>query len=268
MGAFYGVLGGLALFSVGPLLLMLLNSLKSRVEIAMNPLGWPGRVALSNYVDAWREGALGQALANSAKVSLLTVALTCAVASLAAYALARRRVRAWGVLSVYLLVCTTVPVQLFVIPLFFIFHRLHLVNNLAALSIIYTALYTPFAIFLLRTYFLGIPVEMEDAARVDGASEWAVFTRILLPLVSPGLITVALVVGLWSWNEFLLAVTFLQDEALYTATVRFYGFSGRFVTEWGKMMASAAILTVPVVTIFVLLQRRFIEGMVSGGIKG
>ncbi|BAS27987.1 carbohydrate ABC transporter permease [Limnochorda pilosa] len=267
-GLVYAVLSALALFSLAPLLLMLLNSLRSRMEISMDPLGLPRQFLWGNYLAAWQEGALGAALTNSLVVSGLTVLLTCVVASMAAYSLARRRIRAWAAVSVYLLVCTTIPVQLFLIPLFFIFQHLHLVNSRPALALIYTALYTPFSIFLLRAYFLAIPVELEEAARVDGASDWQVFARVLVPMIAPGLMTVALVVGLWSWNEFLLAVTFLQDESLYTATVRFYGFSGRFVTEWGKMMASAVILVVPVIAAFAALQRKFIEGMTAGGIKG
>lgn len=90
----------------------------------------------------------------------------------------------------------------------------------------------------------------------------------MLPLVQPGLLTIALIVGLWSWNEFLLAVTFLQDESLYTATVRFFSFSGRYVTEWGKMMAAGAMIMLPIIILFIFLQRQFIEGMTSGSVKG
>jgi len=264
----YLILSGLSLFSLGPLVLMVLNSFRTRIEISMNPLGLPRSLDWTNYVNAWQGGSLGQALLNSALITGTTVVLTALVASMAAYSLARRKVRPWAALSVYLLACTTIPVQLFIIPLFFIFQKLGLVNSRLALAVVYTALHTPFAIFLLRAYFMGVPVEMEEAAQVDGASEWQIFTRVLLPMIRPGLMTVALVVGLWTWNEFLLAVTFLQDEALYTATVRFYGFSGRYVTEWGSMMAAAVILTAPVVAAFVAMQRRFIEGMTAGGVKG
>src|SRR5690606_39216063 len=105
----------------------------------------------------------------------------------------------------------------------------------------------------LAAYFLQVPVELEEAAWVDGASEWQVFTRVLLPVVAPGIMTVALVVGLWSWNEFLLAVTFLQDAALQTAPVQFFRFTGRYVTDWGTMMAAAVIVVLPVIVAFVAL---------------
>ena len=139
----YTVLILLAGFSLGPLVLMVLNSFRSRLEISMDPMGWPDPFRWQNYVNVWRDASLGTALTNSLMVTGLTVLLTCIVASMAAYALARKRIRAWSGVSLYLLVCTTVPVQLFLIPLFFIFHRLGLVNSRAALAVIYTALTRP-----------------------------------------------------------------------------------------------------------------------------
>lgn len=264
----YAVLTLLAIFSLAPLFLMFLNSFKNRMEIAMNPLGWPIPFRYQNYIDAWRSASLGQALLNTLFISTVTILLTCCVAGMAAYVLSRKAVKGWSIISLYFLVCTTIPTQLFLIPLFFIFQRLGLVNSRLALCIVYTALYTPFSLFLLRTYFLRISSEIVDAAKVDGANEWQIFTKIMLPLVQPGLLTIALIVGLWSWNEFLLAVTFLQDESLYTATVRFFSFSGRYVTEWGKMMAAGAMIMLPIIILFIFLQRQFIEGMTSGSVKG
>lgn len=264
----YGVLTLLAIFSLAPLLLMVLNSLKNRMEIAMNPLGWPMPLRIQNYIDAWQSANLGQALVNTLFISTTTILLTCCVAGMAAYVLSRKAVKGWSVVSLYFLICTTIPTQLFLIPLFFIFQRFGLVNQPLALCLVYTALYTPFSLFLLRTYFLRISPEILDSAKVDGANEWQTFTRIMLPLVQQGLLTIALVVGLWSWNEFLLAVTFLQEESLFTATVRFFSFSGRYVTEWGKMMASGVIIMLPIIVLFTFLQRQFIEGMTSGSVKG
>lgn len=238
------------------------------VVLAMSPLALPSPVRWKNYIDAWQSASLGSALLNTLFISGVTVLLTIFVAGMAAFVLSRKAVRGWSIISMYFLVCTTIPVQLFLIPLFFIFQKLGLVNNRFALCLVYTALYTPFSVFLLRTYFLGVSSEIMDSARVDGANDWQIFTRIMLPIVQPGLLTIALVVGLWSWNEFLLAVTFLQDEALFTATVRFYSFSGRYVTEWGKMMSSAVIIMTPIIVIFAFLQQRFIEGMTAGGVKG
>ena len=137
-----------------------------------------------------------------------------------------------------------------------------------AVSLVYTALYSPFAVMLLRTYFLAVPKELEEAAIVDGASHWQVFSQIMLPIVSPGILTVALIIGLYSWNEFLIATTFLQKADRLTAVVSFFLLSGQYSSDWGEIMAAALIIVLPVVVLFVLLQRRFIEGMAGGAVKG
>ncbi len=135
------------------------------------------------------------------------------------------------------------------------------------MSLIYTAIYTPFAIFLLRTYFLALPPELEDAALMDGATSWQVFTRVMLPVVSPGILTVAIIVGLYTWNEFLIATTFLQGRPAQTAIVSFYGLGGQYSSDWGEIMAAGVIVVLPVVAFFLLLQRRFIDGMAGGSVK-
>ena len=192
----------------------------------------------------------------------------CSTGSLTAYVLARRKIKSWKIWTFYLLGTTTAPIQLFLFPLYFGYAQLGLINNVPAVSLIYTALFSPFAVMLLRTYFLAVPRELEEAALVDGASHWQVFTMVMLPIVSPGIITVALIIGLYSWNEFLIATTFLQKADRLTAVVSFYLLSGQYSSDWGEIMAAALIIVLPVVILFVLLQRRFIEGMAGGSVKG
>lgn len=123
-------------------------------------------------------------------------------------------------------------------------------------------------VFLMRTYFLKVPYELEEAARIDGANTFQVFTRVMLPIVSPGLITVAVIVGLFSWNEYLLSTTLLQGEANFTATLKFLNLNGTFSKDYSVIMAGAVIMIVPMIIIFLLLQKKFIEGMASGAVKG
>ena len=158
------------------------------------------------------------------------------------------------------------PAVLF--PLYFLFAKLGLINNVLAVSLVYTAIYSPFAIMLLRTYFLAVPKEIEEAARVDGATPWQVFSKVMLPIVSPGILTVALIIGLYAWNEFLIATTFLQQEHKLTAVVSFFLLSGQYSSDWGEIMAAALIIILPIVVLFVFLQRHFIEGMAGGSVKG
>jgi raffinose/stachyose/melibiose transport system permease protein len=255
----------LALFPLG---LMVVNALKRAAEIVANPLALPRSPQWINFMRAWTDAQLGRSLLNSAELTLMTVILICTTCSMAAYALARRSVRGWRWISGYLLATTTLPIQLYLFPLYFGFAHLGLIDNLFALSFIYAAIFSPFAIFLLRTYFLAIPLEIEEAAIMDGATRWRVFTRIMLPLISPGLLTVAIISGLNTWNEFLISSTFLQSHDVQTAVVRFYTLRGQYTSDWGEIMAAAIIIVAPCLIFFLLMQRRFIEGMTSGSVKG
>ncbi|MBW7922355.1 MAG: carbohydrate ABC transporter permease [Rubellimicrobium sp.] len=264
----YAALVFLLLVTLFPLALLLLNALKPSAQIVANPLAWPEAFRWDNFTRAWSDARFGRTMLNSATLAGLTIVLVCATSSLTAYVLARRKIRSWKILTFYLLGTTTAPIQLFLFPLYFGFARLGLVNSVVAVSFVYTALWSPFAVMLLRTYFLAVPKELEEAALIDGATPWQVFTRVMLPIVSPGILTVALIIGLYSWNEFLIALTFLQRADSNTAVVSFLLLSGQYSSDWGEIMAAALLLTLPVIVLFILLQRRFIEGMAGGSVKG
>lgn len=264
----YALLGVLAFITLFPIALLVLNSLKSAPEIVQSPLSLPQAIRWDNFTEAWKNAHFAQTLLNSAKLTALTIVLVCTTGSATAYVLARKKVKAWKVVTFYLLATTTAPIQLFLFPLYFGFARLGLINNIFAVALVYTAIWSPFAIMLLRTYFLAIPKELEEAALIDGASDWQVFRRVMLPMASPGILTVALIIGLYSWNEFLIATTFLQQQDRLTAVVSFFLLSGQYSTNWGQIMAGAMIIVLPVVILFVALQRRFIEGMAGGSVKG
>ncbi len=264
----YVFLGILLLVALFPIALLVLNSVKPAAQIVQNPLALPVELRWDNFTRAWKDARFSTTFVNSIMLTGLTIILVCTTSSLTAYVLARRKIKAWKIVTFYLLATTTAPIQLFLFPLYFGFAKLGLINNTIAVSVVYTAIYSPFAVMLLRTYFLAVPRELEEAALVDGASHWQVFTRIMLPIVSPGILTVALIIGLYSWNEFLIATTFLQKADKVTAVVSFFLLSGQYGSDWGEIMAAALIVVLPVVVLFVLLQRRFIEGMAGGSVKG
>ena len=258
----------MTLITLLPLSLMVLNSFKTRIEITTNPLAWPKIPQLTNYRNAWIQGEVFHAAFNSLVLVIGSLVITIVSSCMAAYALSRKKMRFSNGLSVYFLICNTIPKQLFIIPLFFILQKLGLIDNLIPMMFVYSAIFSPFAIFLLHTYFIGISKDIINSAVIDGASSWQIFWKIVLPLVQPGILTVALIVGLWCWNEFLFAVTFLQSDAVITLAVKFYGFTSRYVTEWGSMMAFAVMVSVPIIIFFVFLQNRFVDGMTAGGVKG
>jgi raffinose/stachyose/melibiose transport system permease protein len=154
------------------------------------------------------------------------------------------------------------------VPLYFIWARLGLVNNLFGLIIIYGALYSPFATYLLRSFLVSIPMDFEEAARIDGATDLQVLLRVILPLAWPGFLTMVLVVGLGVWNEFLFAVTFLQDAELKPIATSVLGFQTRYSRDWGLTSAASMIMIIPIIILFLSLQRQFIEGLARGGLKG
>lgn len=258
----------LALFALGPLVLLVLNAFKSNDEANFNPIGWPSSWHLENFPHAWSEGGLGVAMRNSVIVSFVSIAGVCLVAGLGAYALAKLDMRGKGIITAYFLGTTTLPAQLFLVPLFFLWLRLHLVNSLPGIIIIYVAVYTPFSMFLLRAYFVGLPTDLLDAARIDGATEYQVYWRIVVPLAKPAFLTVALIVGMWTWNEFLYAVTFLQSASVQTVALTYQNFTQRFTTNVADQNAAGLMLVLPIVVLYLLLQRRFIAGMTAGGLKG
>ena len=264
----YLVLAIFAFIALFPIALLVLNSLKPAAQIVQNPLGLPQPIRWQNFVNAWNHAKFSKTFVNSLIVSGTTIVLVCSTSSLTAYVLARKKIKSWKIFTFYLLATTTAPIQLYLFPLYFGFAKLGLINNIFGVALIYTALFSPFAVMLLRTYFLAVPKELEEAAIVDGATSWQVFSRVMLPIVSPGILTVALIIGLNSWNEFLIATTFLQKADNVTAVIAFYLLSGQYSSDWGEIMAAALIIVVPVVALFVFMQKRFIEGMAGGSVKG
>jgi len=258
----------LVIFAIVPMLILVFNSLKSPADAGRNLIGFPEKIIFGNYPRAWEVGDFSTTVPNTLILVVGTVMGTLLLGGMAAYSIAKLKVPGAGILTVYMLISTSLPVQLFLVPLFFLWRKLGLVNNLFGLIIIYIAINAPFAIFLLRSYMIQIPNDFEDAARVDGAGEWEVFSQIVIPLTWPAFLTVGLVVGLNVWNEFLLATIFLSKQELYTVVTSFYNFSTTYGRDWGLTSAGAVMMIFPLVLLFLLLQRRFIEGLTQGGLKG
>lgn len=251
-----------------PLVLVLLNSFKTNAEVTGNPFALPRRFNLDNFTTAWDYGNFSQGFLNSALLTGTTVLVVLTCSSLAGYVLAGEKVRSWPLIMVYLTMAMTVPIQLFIFPLYAAAASADLLDQPVVVGVVLAAINMPFATFLMRTFFLNVPKELEEAAIVDGVNTAQLVWRILLPIVKPGLITVGVIVGLNAWNEFLISSTFLQDPSQKTLTLGFLSMNGTFSTELGTLMAGALILIVPVLTLFVALQRYVVDGMASGAVKG
>jgi raffinose/stachyose/melibiose transport system permease protein len=263
----YVGLTALAAFAVLPLFVLVFNSLKDPNQLGSNPLGPPTDPSFGNIGDAWSAGDFSTTLLNSAFLAVATGLGVTAIASLTAYALTRMQTTGSRGLLFYILLCTALPAQLFIVPLFFLWTDLGLTNNLFGLVIIYWAIFSPFATLLLRSYLLTIPRDFEEAGRVEGASERQILAWIILPLARPGLVVVALTTALFAWNEFFFAFTFIQEEGLRPASTSFLAFRSEYATNWSLTSAGGLIMITPPLLLFLALQRRFIEGLTTGGLK-
>lgn len=262
------VLLAAAVVALAPLALLVMNAFKPHVAILRDPLSLPRSFDIANFVSAWRDGGLGRGLVNSVLLSASTILITVSLAALAAYPLARRKLRAWKLVTLYFLCSVTVPIQTFLFPLYFVYARLGLVGNVFATSVILSAINLPLAIFLLRATILTIPVELDDAAMIDGAGSWATFWHVIVPLSRPGLVTVSIVVWLASWNEFLITSTFQQGQDNFTMTLAYLAMNGSVTSDQGLLMAGAVIILLPVLVIFLVMQRYFVAGLTTGAVKG
>jgi len=258
----------LVLIALLPLLLVAINTFKSHADIVINPLALPNEFNFTNFSRAWKAGKFSSGIINSILLSGTTIVITLTFASLAAFVLARRSIVGWQLITIYFLCATTIPIQLFLFPLYFVYAKLGIVGNVFATAFILSAINLPLATFLLRTYVQTIPSDIDDASFMDGANPIQTFFHVILPLLRPGLVTVSIIVGLNAWNEFLITSTFQQGQNSFTMTLGYLSMNGTYATDQGAMMAGAFILVAPIVLFFIVMQRFFISGMASGAVKG
>ncbi|HEY7048850.1 MAG TPA: carbohydrate ABC transporter permease [Jatrophihabitantaceae bacterium] len=264
---YYVLLLVLALFVLTPLATLLFNALKSNAQIGANPIAPPTKFTLSNFSQAWTDGNFAVTMRNSLIICLGSMAGVCVISGLAAFAMSHLDLPGRGGVATYLFLVSAMPAQLFLVPLFFTWTRLHLVDNLFGLILIYWATDAPFATLLLRSFLLKIPRDFLEAARLDGATTLQALTRVVLPIAAPGFLTVALISGLWSWNEFFWAITFIHDPNLRPVSTSFLAFQDENSANWALISAAALFMVLPVLVLFLVLQRRFVNGLTAGGLR-
>lgn len=264
----YTYLSAVAVFAIGPLLLAWTTAFKTQEQVVTNPYGPPLPPTLSNLETAWTTGLFGAYFGNSVLISLVSVVCMVLLAPMVGYALARMQFWGRGVVTTALLLGLTIPVTAIILPLYSIMRDLGLLNTYASVVVAHVAIGLPFFAFLMRAFFLGLPSALEDAARIDGCSEFRVYWSVMLPLVRPGLMTVALLEFLWTWNNLLLPLVFLTSDSVRPLPIGMLMLSGRFTNDYGLLSAGVIIVTLPVIVLFLLFQRNFVEGLASGAIKG
>jgi raffinose/stachyose/melibiose transport system permease protein len=258
----------LFVFAVAPLLLAWFTALKTDQQQLVSPYGPPLPPTLDNLREAWTVGRFSIYFKNSLIISIADVIGMVIISSLAGYAFARLSFPGQKVLLYGLLIGLTIPVAAIIIPLYLTMRDFRLLDTYGSVIIADVALAAPIFVFIMRAFFRDLPRELDDAARVDGANEFQIFWRIMLPLARPGLMTVALLEFLWSWNDLLLPLVFLVTNDLRTLPVGMLFFQGQFTIDYGLMSAGVLILSLPVTILFLVFQRDFVKGLASGALKG
>jgi N,N'-diacetylchitobiose transport system permease protein len=228
----------------------------------------PDALTLSHFERVLDAGGFAIFLRNSALVALGTVVVSALVALLAAVAVARFQFAFRKSVLIVILIVQMVPLEALVIPLFLQARTLQMLNSLIGLTIVYLAFSLPFAIWMLRGFVAAVPKEIEEAAYMDGASWGRMFRSVLFPLVAPGVVATSVFSFITAWNEFIFALTFLQDANKYTVAVGLQQFFGQNTADWGAVMAASTLITLPVLIFFVVVQRRLASGLTSGAVKG
>lgn len=255
------------LFTLFPVYFMLMSAFSDSTTSGTGAL-LPTGITLDNFVYVMTEGNFAVYLRNSLMVAGITVAGACVLALLASVAVARFRFRFRTAVLVMILVVQMVPLEALVIPLFLQVRDLQMLNTVLGLGIVYIALSLPLAVWMMRGFVAAVPQEVEEAAYIDGASWPVMFWKVLFPLVAPGLVATAIFSFIVAWNEFVLALTFMQQADKYTVAVGLRQFFGQYANDWGHVMAASTIITIPVMIFFILVQRFLVAGLVQGAVKG
>lgn len=250
-----------------PLAYMISTSLKPKAEVLQNTTALFGSYfAVENYVRAWNAFPFGRYLFNSVFVGVATTAVTVVTSAMAAYAFARLKFRGRDKLFFAYLATLMVPLQVTIIPLYMILRMLGWHNSYAALII--PPSFTAFGVFMLRQFFLSIPVEIEEAAKIDGCSRFGIFTRIILPMSKPGLASLAIFTFVNSWKSFFWPLIVTSTDTYKTLPLGLYMFSGQYGTDWSALMAATTISILPGIVFYVVFQKGLVQGIALTGMGG
>jgi trehalose/maltose transport system permease protein len=267
--AFYALVLVIVLVSVFPFYYAILTSLKTGTDL-FRVTYWPTSFNFDNYLNVLNSGSFPQNLLNSIFVASLTVIGALFLAVTAAFALSRVRFRGRGLLLMVILAVSMFPQIAVLAGLFEVIRFLGIYNTPWALIFSYTIFTLPFTVWVLTTFMRDLPIEIEEAAIVDGANPWIIITRVFMPLMWPALVTTGLLAFIGAWNEFLFALTFTSSNATRTVPVAIALLSGssQYEIPWGNIMAASVIVTVPLVVLVLVFQRKIISGLTAGGVKG
>lgn len=258
----------MAIFALVPLIQVLINSFRTDREVKTMPLGLPKEWVFNNYAETWKIGEYATAYFNSLFTAFIVIAIVLTVVGLGAYAISKLEFKLRGFFTAYFFVAISLPGFLYIVPDYFVMNKLGLVDTRWSLIIVYIAMQIPFNMLLLRTFLAGIPRELEEAAKIDGCNELNSLLKITIPIAKPMFLTIAILVFVNVWNEFLWSNTFITTESLKLVATRFVKFTGEYGSNMARIYTASVITMAPVIILYLFFSRRFIEGMTSGSVKG
>lgn len=254
-------------FALAPYLWMILTSIKPDAELTRSPITYlPGAATLDHYRTLLGRTTFGGNLVNSLIVALGTVALGLAVSVPAAYAFSRFRFPGRKWLLVQFLTINMIPVVLLIIPLFVLMRKLGLLDTHAGIVLGHATFAIPFSVWMMTSYFNALPMELDEAATMDGASRMETLLKVILPLALPGIVTTGIYIFVTSWNEYLFAMM-LSGQSVRTVTVALQLFIGEFTVQWGLLTAGGTLVAIPVTILFLVVQKRLVGGLTAGAVK-
>lgn len=250
-----------------PTIYMIVTALKSDKEYAIDKLGLPDAPVLENFRSVLVDSPFLQWMLNSSILVAGAVLLSTVISVLGAYAIATMQFRGRDTLLAVSTSLMAVPPVVMIVPLFVLYTRLNMVSTYSGAMVIYAGLITPFSVYLLTTFFRTVPRELYEAAHIDGAGQFTILLRVVLPLSLPALVTLIVVNSLYVWNDLLIAIIFLQDDAKRTLMAGISVFQGRYNNQVPLTMAGMVIASAPMFLLYVLFQKQFIRGLMSGAVK-
>lgn len=257
-----------AIFVVYPFLSIAIISLKETSDFAINPSGFPSKWVLDNYVLIFKESDIIRGLLNSLIISISSVCFQIFFGSLSAYALSKMNFKREKLFSGAFLIPMIFPVYTVIIPLYMMFKQLNLLNNYIGLILIYTASGLPIVIFILTSFMRTIPYQISESGFMEGASHFRVYFQLIMPLVKPAIATSFVISTLSIWNDFFLPMLMITNDKLATLPLKVYLFTGEYSSNWPAISSLIVILVIPILLIYLLLQRQIVSGVVAGAVKG
>ena len=250
-----------------PIVMMALSGFKTNAQIFTTPFALPDFGNITNFVAVWTQTNFLRYLANSFVVTGASLVLILVLGTMAAYAVARYEFAGSSLVLMFFLAGLAVPLKLAIIPLFILMRDLGILNNQLSLIAVYVAMGLPSTVFIMTSFLRTLPSELEDAARMDGANEFLIMRRIMLPLTTPALVLAGIQNAVPIWNDFFFPLIFIQAEQLKTLPQGLTTFMGEYNTNWGVLFAGLTLSAAPIVLIYIVLSRQFINGMTQGAIK-